>query len=73
MNINQNIIHQRTTIYNRKTRSKKSIDKLVWCKNCGIFMEANRYYIEMYLYYLYYLINTKKSQFDQKKDNQIKN
>ena len=54
--INQKIIHQRTIIYNRKTRSKKTVDKLVWCKNCGIFMEANRYYIEMYLYYLYYLI-----------------
>ena len=24
-------------------------------------MEANRYYIEMYLYYMYYLINTNKS------------
>ena len=69
--IDQYVIYHKTLIYNRVERSKKTINELIWCDTCGIFMEANRYYIEMYLYYMYFLINTDISQFRDKKGNLI--
>lgn len=67
--IDEDIVYHKTLIYNRESRSKQTLNKLVWCKECGIFMEANRYYIEMYLYYMYLLINTNFNEFQQKKEN----
>ena len=68
--INNNIIPKMTFVFDNKIKNKKiKIDDLVLCDKCGIFMEANRYYNEMYLFYMYYLINTNMYQFEIKLHN----